>query len=507
MIPLPPKKARLSTYCMVLSVFTLLAYHLPFARHAARCLEGGFNSVLLVLLALVTLLGLNYLLYYLLVYCFRKVGKWIIAFTLVGNAIMLYGVITYDSLVTDEIMGSIFKSQYSEVSSFFSWGAVLYILLLGVLPSLYAIKRKVDYGSFKRFLGQVGISLAAIVAVVLMNVKNFTWIDRNSTELGSLIAPWSYIVNSFRFWASERQRNQKEILLPDVTSVSETRDICVLMIGESARQDHFSLYGYGKETNPLTTRDSVVALKADASSTYTLGGVKAILEPVEAKELYEILPNYLQRAGVDVSWRTSNWGEPPVHTEKYYKNTELKNKYPDLDGEHDGILLAGLKEELLESQADKIFVVIHGYTNHGPAYYSNYPPEFEVFTPACHTVEMSKTTQEELFNAYDNSVLYTDYLIHSVIEMLKDIPDRRSCVFFVSDHGESLGENNLYMHGIPYSMAPKEQIEIPFLVWAPDMQVKPLEKVGQHHVFHSVLRFFGMESPAFDEEKCIFAKN
>jgi lipid A ethanolaminephosphotransferase len=94
-----------------------------------------------------------------------------------------------------------------------------------------------------------------------------------------------------------------------------------------------------------------------------------------------------------------------------------------------------------------------------------------------------------------------------VIEMLKDIPDRRSCVLFVSDHGESLGENNLYMHGIPYSMAPKEQIEIPFLVWAPDMQVKPLEKVGQHHVFHSVLRFFGIESPAFDEEKCIFAKN
>lgn len=503
-----PKEVKLSTYSLVLSIFTLLAYHFPFAQHAARCLEGsGANAVLLIGLALVVLLGVNFLFYYLLVYCFRLVGRILIALTLVGNSIMLYGVMVYDTLVTDQIMASIFKSQYSEVSSFFTWEPFVVALLLGVLPSVYVIARKVDYGSFKRFLSSVGISLGAIALAIGLNVKNFPWIDRNSTELGSLIAPWSYIVNTFRAWDAERRANVKEIPLPDVISMSDSRDICILMIGESARQDHFSLYGYERETNPLMARDSVVAMKADASATYTLGGVKAILEPVEEKELYEILPNYLQRAGVDVSWRTSNWGEPPVHTEKYYTHAELADKYPELDGKHDGILLAGLQEELEQSEASKIFVVIHGYTNHGPAYYSNYPPEFEVFTPACHTVEMSKTTQEELFNAYDNSVLYTDYLVHSVIQMLKEIPNRRACVLFVSDHGESLGENNLYMHGIPYSMAPREQIEIPFVVWAPDMQVKPLEKVGQHHVFHSVLRFFGIESPAFDEEKCIFAKN
>ena len=296
----------------------------------------------------------------------------------------------------------------------------------------------------------------------------------------------------------------KEIPLPDATAVSQTRDICVLMIGESARRDHFSLYGYPKETNPYTAKDSVVALVADASATYTSAGVRAILEPKETRELYEILPNYLERAGVDESWRTSNWGEPQVHTEKYIKIQDLRDKYPDLDGRYDGILLAGLKEELLASDAQKIFVVIHGYTNHGPAYNTNYPAEFEVFTPVCNTVEMAKTSPEELNNAYDNSIVYTDYLIHSVIEMLREVPGRRRCVLFVSDHGESLGENNLYMHGVPMAMAPREQIEIPFVVWSPDMEVKPLEKVGQHHVFHSVLRFFGIQSPAFDEQMCIF---
>ena len=99
--------------------------------------------------------------------------------------------------------------------------------------------------------------------------------------------------------------------------------------------------------------------------------------------------------------------------------------------------------------------------------------------------------------------------MHQVIEILRSIPDRRTMLLFVSDHGESLGENNLYMHGVPYSMAPREQLEIPFVVWTSDrsLMYKDLPEVGQHHVFHSVLRFFGIDTPAFDEENCIFAKN
>lgn len=91
-----------------------------------------------------------------------------------------------------------------------------------------------------------------------------------------------------------------------------------------------------------------------------------------------------------------------------------------------------------------------------------------MFSPVCTTVEMSKADPKELMNAYDNTIVYTDYLIHSVIEILRGIPQRRSCVIFVSDHGESLGEGNLYMHGVPILVAPKEQIEIPFIVWTSD---------------------------------------
>ena len=209
MIPLPPKKARLSTYSLLLGVYTLVAFHIPFARHAAAHMEGGANSVLLALLGLVLLLGLNYLLYYLLVYCFRKLGRFLVSFTLVGDAIMLYFVNNYEVLVTDEMMGNVFCTQYSEASGFFSFAFVLYVLLLGVLPSVYVCLRALDYGSWKRCLGQTGITVAAIAAVVFGNMKNWPWVDRHSTELGALLMPWSYIVNSIRYFDAERKKNVK----------------------------------------------------------------------------------------------------------------------------------------------------------------------------------------------------------------------------------------------------------------------------------------------------------
>ena len=299
--------------------------------------------------------------------------------------------------------------------------------------------------------------------------------------------------------------NQKEIMLPDAAIADEGRDVCVLIIGESARRDHFSLYGYERETNPLTSQDGVTALIAEAAATYTTAGVKAILDHKPSGKLYEILPNYMNRTGVDVIWRTSNWGEPPVHIEKYHKARNIKEMYPEADERYDGILLEGLKDEILAGDKAKTLVILHTNTSHGPTYNKKYPAEFEVFTPVCTTVEMSKADPQELMNAYDNSILYTDYLIHSVIEMLKDMPQVRSCMLYVSDHGESLGENNLYMHGVPMSIAPREQIEIPFIVWTSDVNTKvKQEEVTQYHVFHSIMDFLGIESPIFDESRNIF---
>jgi lipid A ethanolaminephosphotransferase len=491
---------------MILSSFTLAAYHFPFFRLVLDKIEGGFNGLLITAGLAVLMLALNHFFYYLVLYTGRFVGRCILAFTFVADAISLYFINSYEVLITDSMMGNVFNTQFSEASGFFSLAAVLYVLFLGVIPCIFIFAAKTDFGSFKRFMANIGLALGIAVGIAFVNIQNWPWIDRNSTELGSLLMPWSYTVNTVRFYNGEKKRNQKEILLPDAQISNDSKDVCILIIGESARRDHFSLYGYEKPTNPLLAEDDVTSLIANSAATYTTAGVKAILDHQPTGKLYEILPNYMYRTGVDVIWRTSNWGEPPVHIEKYHTVRDLKKMYPDADDRYDGILLTGLKEEIMSSEKDKILVILHTNTSHGPTYNKKYPAEFERFTPVCTTVEMSKANPQELMNAYDNSVLYTDYLIHSAIEILKEIPDRRACMLYVSDHGESLGEGNLYMHGVPMSIAPKEQVEIPFIVWTSidAAEVKELDEVGQYHVFHSVMDFLGVESPVFDEDKNIF---
>ena len=164
-----------------------------------------------------------------------------------------------------------------------------------------------------------------------------------------------------------------------------------------------------------------------------------------------------------------------------------------------------LKEQILSSKKNKILIVLHLGTSHGPNYNLKYPSQFEIFKPVCTSVELSKCSSEELINAYDNTIIYTDYILHKVIENLKSLKDYQKTMLFVSDHGESLGEKNLYMHGLPMSIAPKEQFEIPFIVWTDgSRKLKPFKNVSQGHVFHSVLNFLSIESPIYDEEKNIY---
>ncbi len=500
------KPISIKKIALILSFFTLVAYHFPVFKYAADNTEGGFNSILILGGAAIVMLALNFLVYTLLLYLGRFVGKILLSLTFIGNAIAFYFITTYEVLITDKMMGNVFNTRYSEASAFFSYTALLYILLLGVVPSIYILTRKINYGTLRQFATSSGVALLFTLLGAGINMQNFTWIDRHAPKLGSLLMPWSYVVNTVRYNNHIRKINQKEIKLPDAQITTSEKEVCILIIGESARRDHFSLYGYDRETNPLLKTDSVKTLIAKSAATYTTAGLKAILSHKESNKLYEILPNYLYRTGVDVVWRTNNWGEPPVHIEKYYKIQYLKKQYPESDERYDKILLEGLENDIATNDKAKQLIVLHTNTSHGPTYFKKYPTEFEVFKPVCTTVEMSKSNRQELINAYDNTILYTDYLIHTVIEKLRTMKNIRSCMLYVSDHGESLGENNLYMHGVPMIMAPAEQVEIPFIVWSsdPTLEIKALQEVGQYHVFHSILHFLDIETPIFDAEKNIF---
>lgn len=320
--------------------------------------------------------------------------------------------------------------------------------------------------------------------------------------------PWSYVVNTYRFYYHKNQAKKEQILLPDGIIKNDEKSVVVLVIGESARSKNFSLYGYEKNTNPLLSKmNNVHHYDARSCATYTTAGVKCILEHKSTGDLYEILPNYLFRNGVDVFWRTTNWGEPSVKVDSYLKQEDLGALNEDKNkNQYDEVLLAGLKEQILASGKNKILVVLHTSTSHGPTYYKKYPEEFKIFIPECKSVELAECSKQELINAYDNTIVYTDYILATLIGKLQELEQYKTSMIFVSDHGESLGENNLYMHGIPASIAPDDQLDIPFIVWASEgtKQLKDNPTLSQHNVFHSVLDFLAVESPIYDENMSIF---
>ena len=155
--------------------------------------------------------------------------------------------------------------------------------------------------------------------------------------------------------------------------------------------------------------------------------------------------------------------------------------------------------------------------SHGPAYYKRYPAEFEIFKPSCKTNQLNECTDEEITNAYDNTILYTDYFLSKVIGILKENSDNSdTAMYYISDHGESLGEGGIYLHGMPYFMAPDEQKKIPAFMWFDDSMskifdidsIKEKARLPQSHdsLFHTLLGLMDVKTKLYKKDLDLTAK-
>ncbi len=503
-------KQKLSNFALILGFINLILYHFPFYKFAYNNIETNtLNGVLLLISLTIMALFLNAVVFYIILYLLRRVGKWLLVILFNINAISVYFINTYHIIIDKSMIGNVLNTNYEESSAFFSIGLILYLLFLGIIPSIYILKTEIINSKFKTFILQTLVTLILLTGLAYANATNWLWVDKHSTELGALTMPWSYVVNTSRYYSDKYDKNREQIALPDATIKDDEKAVVVLVIGESARRGSFSLYGYEKNTNPLLSQiEDLHHYEAESDATYTRAGVKALLEHKKTSDLYEPLPNYLFRNGVDVYWRTTNWGEPQIKIDSYQKRKDLK-EICEAEGyryDYDEVLISGLRKQILASTKNKILVVLHTSTSHGPTYNKKYPSEFEKFSPVCTSVELTKCNQDELFNAYDNTIVYTDYLLATIIDELKQLKEYKTTMIFVSDHGESLGETNLYMHGLPKSIAPKEQYEIPFIAWSSEnsRELKDYQEFSQHNVFHSVLDFLAIDSPIYNEEMSIF---
>ena len=485
-------------------------YNIPFFRFVIdNSNESPIGIVWLTVSLAVIMLVLNFMMTCLVMFCMRIVGRIVLAILSVINATAVYFILTYNVFIDATTIENVFNTRYSEASGFFSWSLWLFILVFGILPALFCLLQPVVIGKARKLGIYCGSSLAVILVVGLLNISQTLFFSQHDTELGGLLQPWSYIANTYRIISFSQDEQAEEIKLPDGRITDDEKAVVVLVIGESARKANFQLYGYQRDTNPLLSKqEELKVYQATSCATYTTAGSKAILEPKDSGDLYELLPNYAFRTGVDVSWRTSNWGEPPIHIEEYLTDTELASQYPDVDSDYDGILFAGLRQRIESSPKNKVLIILHTSTSHGPQYANKYPKEFEVYKPVAKNVEEGEKNVGMLVNAYDNTIRYTDFLLDSLISTLRTMKDWKSAMIFVSDHGESLGENKMFMHGLPMKLAPKEQYEIPFLVWtSADFRAYKSNLpavLEQHYIFHSVLNLLSIQSPAYNADFDIF---
>jgi lipid A ethanolaminephosphotransferase len=304
--------------------------------------------------------------------------------------------------------------------------------------------------------------------------------------------------------------------------------LVVFVMGETARADRFSLNGYARDTNRYTRSHDVVNFpRVTSCGTSTAESVPCIFSGLGAAGFThaatarrESVFGALQRLGVEAFWRDNSTGCKDVCDEAHFEQraTWTDAELCDTTGCFDELLLEDF-DALLDDRSRDHFVVLHQRGSHGPAYHTDVPQWAKEFKPECNLANLRNCDRDAVNNSYDNTILYTDYFLSRVIETLEQRSgDFDTAMLYVSDHGESLGENGLYLHGFPRSMAPREQLEVPMLFWASPafyssraradaecVRREARNATSHDAIFHTLLPLFDLESPQYDERLDLFA--
>lgn len=444
----------------------------------------------------------------------------------------------YDIYIDKDMIQNVLQTNPGEAEALITRKLVLWILFFAIIPGLIVIFTKVNKAS--PMLRNIGFRVANIVlsAIVLVAVSyplysKYAFFIREKTDnqIVKLITPYNYIQGLISYSKGIYKKGQPFTHIAEDAKREKTagqkKKLLIIVVGETSRAMNFSLNGYVKETNPLLKNQEIVNFsKATSCGTATAVSVPCMFS-VMARENYkwsvaerqDNLLDILNRTGVNLFWKENDGGCKGVCNR--IPNMELDKILPkeQCPGElcYDINLLTGL-DEYINARTDDTVIVLHTNGSHGPAYFRRYQKAQERFTPACSTNAVETCSKKELINAYDNTIVNVDYVLNEVIELLKKHADQYStAMLYMPDHGESLGEDGVYLHGAPYSIAPKEQTHIPMIFWLSDSFLKDqkidkacmlaqakAQDVSHDNLFHSVLGALNITSNVYNPQLDLF---
>ena len=526
----------------LISLIFVSAYNLPFWSEIIKLVHPDslasflfVFSVFLLITLLITIL--------LTLLCYKYTYKFIYALFFLGASSALYFINQYSILIDSDMVQNVFETNSSEAFDFANFKLFLYVLFLGFLPLLILLKIPVKFNPWPKMLIQrliiLLLSFVIIGILLFISYPRYASIARNERHLSHKIIPTNFIFASISYIKQTIKHNKlplKKIsqgaTKGEKWQQKKDKTVLILILGETARADHFGINGYNEETTPrlqkrIDAGDIVNFLNVSSCGTSTAVSLPCMFSHFSRADYTkskakanENLLDFLLAANFSVKWIDNNTGCKGICDRAQFIDLhQSQSKEYCLQGEcYDDILLSDLGKTIINNPQDQV-IILHQKGSHGPAYYLRYPEAYKKFTPTCDSNELQACEKQEVVNAYNNTLYYTDHIIDATIALLEKLPDDiNTSMLYLSDHGESLGENNIYLHGTPYFMAPKAQTHVPFIVWLSDKMQQSFSidynclnklqstEISHDNYFHSVLGLMNVQTPYYSQQLDIFSK-
>jgi len=539
--PFPTTPWSSQRLAIVGALLATLAGNWPLWRLVAGLDEFSAGSRVVLVAALA--LGSTALLVLLLApLAWRRTIRPALALVFVCTALIAHFIGSYGVVIDPQMMRNTIQTDAREVAGLVGLGLVANLLVLGVLPAVIAWRVPLAPQRFRSALGRNLLLAVAALAIALACVfaafGDLASLMRGRPELRYMITPLNGFYSLARQGAAARQRLAPPAPTPYATDAvlaprpaERKPPLLLLVIGETARADRFALNGYARATNPELTRRGVVSF-ADVTScgTDTASSLPCMVSLLDRDGHLALsapqdnLLDVLQRAGLAVLWLDNQSGCKGLCDR--VPNAQARDGAPPAlcrGGEcFDEALLHGLDARLAALDATRrgrgVVLVLHPMGSHGPAYFERTPADRKPFEPECKSVSLRRCEQAALDNAYDNTIAYADHVLGQAIDWLgRQQAQFDPALLYVSDHGESLGEKQIYLHGMPWRIAPREQTHVPWIVWWPEstarshgvtlacLQARRSAPLTHSHLSHTTLAWMGVKTTALKPALDAFA--
>ncbi len=468
----------------------------------------------------------------------RRTVRPVLAVLFLCTALASFYMDRYTVFINKDMLRNILNTDPAEAGELLTVSLIPHLLLYAALPIALLAFSRVAVRPLSRSIliraGTVSVALTVAVLALLVQFRDASSLIRTHRDARFLVTPTNYLAALYKIGraAVANPPGPRRPIALDAHRViaaggNRKPTLLVLAIGETVRSANFGLSGYARETTPeLRQLDVVVYPRVQACGTSTEVSLPCMFAPVGRRDYDEkrieheqSLLQILDRVGYEVVWIDNQSGCKGVceglRTDRIPGDADPA--FCDGDRCLDGILQSRLDAAVQASTGDLV-VVLHMLGNHGPAYSRRYPADFRKFEPTCESAELSECSPAEIVNSYDNAIWYTDHVLAGVIHHLQAQTDRDAGLIYVSDHGESLGEAGIYLHGLPYGIAPAVQREVPMLFWLSDgleraagvsrvcLARESAAAVTHDHLFHSVLGLLQVESAVREDSLDLFSR-